>query len=146
MQTGSAEPSRHTQHNTFSWALDGRFLEERGEGTDGSCFLGLWSLHAESGKYHAYYFLAPAGVVVALTHEWDEQRQSFSGSAELGNGLRALAEDRFLGPDTYEWSIAVLSADGSVLTRTHAREQRIPTPAPNRSPPDSGAARSTRTR
>jgi hypothetical protein len=119
------EPQRYVQENTFGWALGGRFLEERGTGSNGSSFIGLWSHDAASGKYRAHYFLAPEGNVVALVHEWDERRQSFSGAADLGGGVRMLAEDRFTGPDAYQWTITVQDMKGAMLTRMIGRERRV---------------------
>ena len=119
------EPQRYTQENSWAWTLGGSFLEERGAGSNGSSFLGLWSLDPRSGKYRAHYFLAPSGDVVVLTHEWSERSQSFEGSAELGGGVRMSAEDRFLDRDTYEWSITIQDGAGKVLTRMHAREHRV---------------------
>lgn len=123
---GSAiEAQRYTQQNSFAWTLDGLFLKERGRGSNGSEFLGLWSLDRQSGRYRAHYFLAPSGDVVALTHDWQESERKFVGSAELGNGLRMLAEDRFINPDMYEWSIVVQDAAGGILTRMRGRERRV---------------------
>lgn len=79
----------------------------------------------QSGTYRAYYFLAPSGDVVALTHEWREATRSFVGSAELGGGVKMLAEDRFIDADMYEWTITVQDPAQQLLTRMHARVHRI---------------------
>ena len=118
-------PQHYTQENTWAWTLGGLFLEERGAGSNGSSFLGVWSLDTQSGKYRAHYFLAPSGDAVVLTHEWHEHSQSFVGSAELGGGVQMLAEDRFLDGDTYEWSITIQDGTGQVLTRMRGRQQRV---------------------
>jgi hypothetical protein len=120
----TVEPHRYQQSNTFAWELEGRFLEERGRGTNGSSFIGLWSLDARSGLYRAYYFLAPSGDIVAITHEWNENAQTFSGGADLGGGIRLVAEDRFIDRNTYEWSTTVSDPTGKVLSRLRARERR----------------------
>ena len=96
VESVGSEPQRYTQENSFAWVLDGHFLEERGTDSNRGSFLGVWSLDPSSGKYRAHYFIAPAGDVVVLTHEWNEHSQSFTGSAELGGGVRMLAEDRFI--------------------------------------------------
>jgi hypothetical protein len=119
------EPQRYTQSNTFAWALEGRFLEERGRGTNGSSFIGLWSFDARAGGYRAYYFLAPTGDVVAITHQWDDRTKTFSGAADLGGGVRLLAEDRFIDRDTYEWATTVTDPAGTILSRLQAREHRV---------------------
>jgi hypothetical protein len=116
---------RYTQQNSFAFTLSGLFLEERGSGSNGSSFLGLWSFDGKSGRYRAHYFLAPSGDVVVLNHEWNEATRTFVGSAELGNGLRMLAEDRFIDSDSYEWSIVVQDSAGGMLTRLRGRERRI---------------------
>ncbi|HEY8944690.1 MAG TPA: hypothetical protein VIM73_10530 [Polyangiaceae bacterium] len=125
VEVPGAEPQTYTQENTWDWTLGGLFLEERGTGSNGSSFLGVWSLEPHSGKYRAHYFLAPTADVVVLTHEWNEQRQTFVGSAALGGGMRMLAEDRFLGPDRYEWTITVEDGAGQVVSRMHGRERRV---------------------
>jgi hypothetical protein len=118
------EPQHYTQENSWAWALGGVFLEERGTGSNGSSFIGLWAVDP-SGKYRAHYFLAPSGDVVTLTHEWSEHDQTFTGSAELGGGVRISADDRFVDRDRYEWNITIQDGSGNVLTRMHGRERRI---------------------
>jgi hypothetical protein len=125
VESVGSEPQRYTQDNTFEWVLDGRFLEERGTGSNGSAFIGLWSREGDTDRYRAHYFMAPTGDVVVLSHEWHESRQSFVGAAELGGGVRMLAEDRFYGRDEYEWSITVQDREGKILTRMRGRERRV---------------------
>lgn len=124
----AVEPHRYTQSNTFAWILGGRFLEERGTGSNGTTFLGVWGLDASTGHFRAHYFMAPSGDIVVLTHRWDEKSQTFTGSADLGGGIQMVATDRFLDRDTYEWSFAISDPAGKVLTRMHAREQRVTGP------------------
>jgi hypothetical protein len=119
------EPQRYTQQNTWAWTLGEQFLQERGTGSNGSSFLGVWSQDPQSGRYRAHYFVAPSGDVVVLTHDWNEHEQRFVGSADLGGGLTMRAEDRFLADDTYEWSIAIEDASGKVLTSMRACERRV---------------------
>jgi hypothetical protein len=120
-----SEPQRYTQQNSFAWILGGRFLEEQGTDSSGGSFLGIWSLDPSSGKYRAHYFIAPAGDAVVLTHEWNEGSRSFAGSADLGGGVRMLAEDRFIDGDSYEWRITVLDGTGTALRRMHGLERRV---------------------
>jgi hypothetical protein len=112
----TVEPHSYTQSNTFAWVLDGRFVEERGTGTNGSSFIGLWSFDARAGRYRAHYFLAPTGDIVAITHDWTDHTQTFAGAADLGGGIQLLAEDRFIGRDAYEWSTTITDSTGKILT------------------------------
>jgi hypothetical protein len=125
VETAGGKPTSYTQENRFAWTLGGVFLEERGKASNGSSFAGLWAFDAKTGKYQAHYFLAPAGDVVVLHHEWVEAKQSFVGAAELGGGVRMLAEDRFVSTDAYEWSITVQDGQGTVLSRMRGRERRV---------------------
>jgi len=125
VEAAGVEPQRYTQTNRFVWTLGDLFLEERGAGSNGSSFIGLWSLDAGSGKYRAFYFIAPSADVVALTHEWNEADQTFTGSAELGGGVLMLAKDRFIDRDTYDWSITIQDGAGNVLTRMRSRACRV---------------------
>jgi hypothetical protein len=125
VESAGSEPQRYTQDNSFEWILGELFLEERGTGSNGSAFIGLWSRDGATGKYRAYYFMAPTGDVVVLSHEWRESSQSFVGSAELGGGVRMLAEDRFFGRDEYEWNITVQDSAGNLLTRMRGHERRV---------------------
>jgi hypothetical protein len=127
VEAGTGKPTTYTQENRFAWTLGGAFLEERGSGSNGTSFAGLWTLDAKAGasNYLAHYFLAPTGEVVVLHHEWVEAKQSFVGTADLGGGVRMVLEDHFLGPDAYEWSITVQDPQGSVLSRTRGRERRV---------------------
>jgi hypothetical protein len=125
VEAGSGKPKTYQQENRFAWTLGGAFLEERGSGSDGSSFVGLWAFDTKSGKYLAHYFMAPAGDVVALRHEWVEAKQSFVGTADLGGGVQMLAEDRFTSVDSYEWSIIIQDAKGAVLTRMRGQERRV---------------------
>ncbi len=119
------EVQHYSQENAFAWTLGGQFLEERGDGSNGSSFIGIWSLDSNTGLYRAHYFLAPSGDAVVLAHEWREHDQTFSGEADLGGGVRMLAQDRFINRDTYEWSITVQDSTGATLTRMRAREERV---------------------
>jgi hypothetical protein len=125
VEVPGAEPQRYVQENAFAWILGGLFLEERGTGSNGSSFLGVWSLDARARTYRAHYFLAPSGDAVVLTHEWDAASRKFVGSAELGGGVRMLAEDTFIDADTYEWRITVRSPEGETLTSMRGRESRV---------------------
>jgi len=125
VEAAGAAAERYTQRNTFAWILGGRFLEERGTGSNGSSFIGVWSRPSADALYRAYYFSAPTGDVFIISHEWNEATRTFTGGAELGSGLRMVAADRFLDPDHYEWSITIQDAGGSVLNRMHARERRV---------------------
>jgi hypothetical protein len=127
VDTVGAEPQRYTQQNSFAWILGGRFLEEQGTDSNGGSFLGIWSLDPGSGRYRAHYFIAPAGDAIVLSHEWNERARSFTGSAELGGGIRMLAEDRFIDHDTYEWRITLLDGTGAPLRRMHGLERRVST-------------------
>jgi hypothetical protein len=122
---GGGEPRTHTQDNSFAWVLGNVFLEERGRGSNGSSFLGLWSRDANHGGFVAHYFLAPSGDVVALRHQWDEPSQSFIGSAELGGGIRMLAKDRFIDANKYEWSLSVQDAAGGTLSQMRGLQHRV---------------------
>jgi hypothetical protein len=121
----TVEAHHYTQSNTFAWTLEGRFLEERGKGTDGSSFIGLWTFDARAGRYHAHYFVAPTGDILVITHDWNEQTKTFTGGADLGGGVKLLAEDRFIDADTYEWSATITDATGQILSRMQARENRV---------------------
>ena len=120
-----AEPQCYSQENSFAWVLGNVFLEERGRGSNHTAFIGLWSFDPRSGNYRAHYFLAPGAEVVALVHEWHESKQSFVGSAELGGGLRMLAEDHFLHADSYEWTLSVQDATGTTLRHMRGVEHRV---------------------
>lgn len=124
LQAGPGKPKTYQQENRFAWTLGGAFLEEHGKGSDGSSFLGLWKFDAGSGGYLAHYFLAPAGDVVALHHKWLEAEHRFVGTADLGGGVRMLAEDRFTSADAYEWSVTIQDANGVTLTRMRGQEHR----------------------
>lgn len=125
VEAGSGKSKTYKQENRFAWTLGGAFLEERGSGSDGSSFVGLWAFDAKTGKYLAHYFLAPAGDAVALHHEWVEAKHSFVGTADLGSGLQMLVEDRFTSVDAYEWSVTIQDAKGAMLTRMRGRERRV---------------------
>ncbi len=127
VEVPGAAPQLYTQRHTFACATGGLFLEERGVGSNGSSFLGVWSFEPQSGLYHAHYFLAPGGNAVVLSHEWNEAMLTFTGGAKLPGGARMLATDRFLDRDSYEWSIAIEDGSGRVLSRMQAREQRVAT-------------------
>jgi hypothetical protein len=125
VEAPSAAPRHYTQENTFLWTLGGLFLEERGTGTDGSAFVGYWSLADGTGKYRAHYFLAPSGDAVLLTHEWHPATRSFTGFADLGGGYVMRAEDHFIDANTYQWSVTVQDGAGQTVNRMHAREHLI---------------------
>jgi len=117
------EPIRYVQTNRFVWTFDGRFLEERGSGTNESSFLGVWAWDANAELFRAHYFLAPSGDALVIQHRWDEAEQTFTGSSELG-GLTVLAQDRFSGADAYSWTIVVQDRSGNPMTRMQGFQER----------------------
>jgi len=123
-RTGS-EAVTYRQDNRFAWVLGNRFLEERGHDTNNSSFMGIWAFDEKANKYQAHYFIAPSGDVIVLAHVWDESKQSFTGSADLPGGLRMLAEDHFLGPDAYVWTITLQDSQRATLMRTQGKERRV---------------------
>jgi hypothetical protein len=120
-----APPESYSQQNSFEWVLGSEFLQERGRGSNGTSFIGLWSRDPGGNQYRAHYFLAPGAQVVALLHEWHEAKQSFVGRAELGGGFCMLAEDHFIDEDSYEWTITVQDAAGTTLRHMRGVERRV---------------------
>jgi hypothetical protein len=122
----SGKPAvRYVQENTFAWTLGGRFLEERGTDSNGGSFAGIWAFDASANKYRAHYFVAPSGDDLVIVHAWNPAKQAFVGNADLPGGVRMLAEDRFLGPDSYIWLLTIQDQNGKTLSRTEGKEHRI---------------------
>jgi len=115
---------RYVQENTFTWTLGGRFMEERGTDSNGGSFAGIWAFDATTNKYRAHYFVAPSGDDIVLVHAWNPAKQAFFGNADLPGGVRMLAEDRFLGPDSYIWTLTIQDQNGKTLSHTEGKERR----------------------
>jgi hypothetical protein len=126
VQSADGKKTSYASRNAFTWSLNGRFLrDEGGEISGASAFLGMWTYDPQGKTYRSTYFLGPGGEIVNFTYTWDEKTQVIRGTAPLGGGIIMEAEDRFVGKDSYVWSIVVKDKEGRELNRMTGRQTRV---------------------
>jgi len=61
--------------------------------------------------YRSWLFL-PRGNVTTFASRWDESAQTFTGSADLGNGITRTMTHRLIDRDTCQWTIRMKDRAG----------------------------------
>jgi uncharacterized protein (TIGR03067 family) len=125
---------QYTGTETIEWVLGGRFQQSRATNRparpDG---LFLTTYDAQRKAFRGW-FHSDEGYSHEWTTHWDEATQTFRGTSEAPDGMRATSEWRFTGPDTTENHVVVKNADGQVMFDMTAKSKRKAEPEPPKAP------------
>ena len=98
---------------TMRWVLGNSYIEDK----IGDTLYGLWTYDKDEELYRCWYFMPGTHKPAVFAMKWDAAKTSFSGEADLGNGVMMTTSHNFIGDDKFEWSAVVKDASGKVLAR-----------------------------
>lgn len=119
---GAGQKTESEDDASMQWVLGDSYLEDK----VGENLTGLWTFDREERVYRCWYFPAGSHKPLVVTSQWNAADTSFSGKADLGNGLTMTTRHRFVGTDTYEFSATVRDAAGTVLNTLSGTKTRQP--------------------
>lgn len=97
---------RTTSKVTRKWVLDGRFLQDTSEGSDGQESFSLMTFDPQMKKYRSWWFNSEGNRNKAVG-ERNEETESMAFRAELDDGLVARSSVRFIDKDRHIWKVEV---------------------------------------
>lgn len=104
---------RTTSKITRKWVLDGRFLQDTSEISDGSEGLSLLTYHPRRQAYRSWWF-SSEGHTGKSTGQWDAASETILFQDDLGNGLTSRASVHFLDKDRHDWKVIIKDGDGKL--------------------------------
>lgn len=117
---GTGQKTESEDDSSISWVLGDSYLEDK----VGENLTGLWTFDRDERVYRCWYFPAGSHKPLVVTMQWNAADTSFSGKADLGNGLTMTTRHRFVGTDKYEFSATVKDAAGTVLNTLSGTKTR----------------------
>ena len=104
---------RTTGTLTREWVLGGRFLQEKGSGSDGLAVIAMFTYDVQKKAYRVWHFNAD-GSAFDGTYQWDEASQTFSSRSEAGDGKTSTVTLHIIENDAHEWKVTIQDKDGKV--------------------------------
>jgi hypothetical protein len=93
--------------------LDGRFVQDTSEASDGQEALALTTFDPEIKKYRSWWF-SSEGHHNKATGDWDEATATMSFKADLDDKLVARSSVRFINKDRHVWQVEIKDGDGKL--------------------------------
>jgi hypothetical protein len=104
---------RTTSKVTRKWVLDGRFLQDNSEISDGTESISLLTYDPQKKAYRSWWF-SSQGNSSKSTGQWGAAAETMSFTADLGDGLTSRDSVRFLDQDRHDWHVVVRDRDGKL--------------------------------
>ena len=95
------------------WVLDGRFLQDTSEMSDGSQSLSLLTYDPQMEAYRSWWF-SSEGHTSKSGGKWDAASQTIEFRSDLGNGLNSYGSVQFIDKDRHDWKVIVKDGCGKV--------------------------------
>jgi hypothetical protein len=108
---------RTTSKVTRKWVLDGQFLQDTSEVSDGQEGFSLLTFDPQMKKYRSWWFNSE-GNFSKSTGEWDAITETMSFKADLENGLVARSSLRLIDDDHHDWRVVVTDGNGKLYFDT----------------------------
>lgn len=109
---------------TYSHALGGQFIQERGEHADKTTNLVMYTYDAQRKSYRSWWF-SSTGQTAESTGKWDADAKTMTWTSVGGEqDFTTTARHRFVNDDTFEWDVVVKDAKGKVLFRMEGKAAR----------------------
>jgi hypothetical protein len=121
------EEKRVTGKFACTWALGGRYLEERGSDGNQESHLKLCTFDEQRRVYRAWWFSSTGNSNVS-DGTWDEATQTFKWTAMIEQGRTVTGRQHFVSDDVVEASVRVTDDTGKEFFRIEYKSQRLPEP------------------
>jgi hypothetical protein len=115
---------RQTSTSSCVRVLGGRFILNKGGGSDGTTGLTLTTYDTEKKCYRCWYFDSK-GSAVEMQGKWDPETKTATWRSDLGNGVTAVSTARYVDGETVETSIVNKDKDGEILFRVEGKATRV---------------------
>jgi hypothetical protein len=108
---------RTTSKIVRQWVLDGRFLQDTSEISDGSESLSLLTYDPQMKAYRSWWF-SSEGHTSKSGGKWDAASETLSFRSNLGNGLTSYGSVRFIDRNRHSWRVVVRDGGGKLYFDT----------------------------
>jgi hypothetical protein len=105
--------TRTTSKVTRTWVLDGHFLQDASEASDGTLGLSLFTYDPQRKAYRSWWFNSE-GHTSQSTGEWDAASKTLSFKADAGEGLTSRGSMRFIDQDRHNFTVIITDEAGKV--------------------------------
>jgi hypothetical protein len=112
-----------TGTHTCEWILNDRFVQEKGEDSDGGTYLTIYSYDAVSESYRASIFQS-TGMTAQMNGKWDAATKTFTWTHEIGDGVIMTSKYQFVEPKEFKFSFIATDRERKVLFRLEGKGQR----------------------
>jgi hypothetical protein len=114
---------RTTSKVTRKWILDGYFVQDTAEISDGTQSIALTSYDPQMNAYRAWWFNSE-GNKSKSTGQWDSGSKTISYTSDLGNGITVRNSVRFIDMDNEEWNVVIKDGDGKLYLDLNIKSKR----------------------
>jgi hypothetical protein len=119
---GTGQKTESEDDASMRWVVGDSYLEDKVD----EKLMGLWTFDRDERVYRCWYFAAGSHKPLVVTMQWNAADTSFSGKADLGNGVTMTTRHRFVGTDKFEFSATVKDATGTVVHSLSGTKTRQP--------------------
>jgi hypothetical protein len=116
------EPKEGSGTLTFTRMLGGQFLHEKGEHSDKTSNITLFTFDAERKTYRTWWF-SSTGQTAESTGEWDEATRTFTWTS-VGSAFPSMAQHRFTSEGTFDWQVIIRDSKDNVVFRMEGKAIR----------------------
>lgn len=120
----TAKETKATGTYSSKRTLGGRFVVEKGKGSDHSTYLTMNTYDTQRKIYRRWYFNS-MGVASESIGTWNPDSKTLGWTSCVGNGLIAIGKHHFIDADTIEWSVLVKDGDSKVYFRMQGKSTRV---------------------
>jgi hypothetical protein len=116
---------RHgTAELTYSRVLGGSFVQEKGEHSDKSSSILMYTYDTERKCYRGWWF-SSTGQTAESTGKWDAEAKTFTWTSSGTQPFTTTSRHRFVNDNSFEWDVVVKDGKDKVLFRMEGKAARF---------------------
>jgi hypothetical protein len=104
---------RTTSKVTRQWVLDGRFLQDTSESSDGVENISLLTYDPQMKAYRSWWF-SSEGATSKAVGQWDAAAETMTFKSDLNDGLTSRGAMRFIDKDRHVWTVSIRDREGKL--------------------------------
>jgi hypothetical protein len=118
-------PGEQTKSGTHTclWILDGRYLQETGQDSDGAKYMAVYSYDEAAEVYRASVFQSSGNSWHSSGH-WDDASKSFTWTHSVADGVQMVGTYKFVKPNQFTFSYVAKNAANHELFRLEGSGSR----------------------